>query len=150
MNRIIVAALVIFLGASLPLCHAQGQQSGFEKEKFNIKKESEEKVGYTQAIKTGNMLFISGSVGKGSMASAMRTAYDKISKTLKAYHLTFANIVKENIYTTEIDTLIQFQGLRKEYYGTDFPAATWVEVRRLYNPRAVIEVEVTAILPEKQ
>jgi enamine deaminase RidA (YjgF/YER057c/UK114 family) len=34
--------------------------------------------------------------------------------------------------------------IRKEFYGRSFPAATWVEVRRLYLPSFVVEIELTA------
>jgi hypothetical protein len=38
-------------------------------------------------------------------------------------------------------------GGRKEYYGGDFTAATWVQVQRLYLPSFGVEVEVTAVFP---
>ena len=38
---------------------------------------------------------------------------------------------------------------RRAFYGKDFPAATWVQVARLYDPAHVIEVELIAVFPEK-
>ena len=49
--------------------------------------------------------------------------------------------------TTDLDAFIRYKDLRKEYYGDDLPAATWVQVARLYQPAFVVEVQVTAVYP---
>jgi 2-iminobutanoate/2-iminopropanoate deaminase len=128
------------------MCQNKGQL--LKKEKFNLDKAGEDKIGYTQAIKIGNTIYVSGSVGWGNMADALKLAYDEIDKTLKNYNATFSNVVKENLYSTELDSVIKFKDVRREYYKNDFPAATWVEVKRLYDAGLVVEVEVIAVLPE--
>jgi 2-iminobutanoate/2-iminopropanoate deaminase len=130
--------------------HLTGQSVTIKKEKFNIDKTGEDEIGYAQAVKIGNTIYISGSVGWGKMEDAIKLAYDEIEKSLKYYNATFENVVKENLYTTELDSVIKYKKLRCAYYGNDFPAATWVEVKRLYNPGLVIEVEVIAVLPENR
>ena len=130
--------------------HSQQKSNGINKEKYNSNKAAEDNVGYTQAIKTGNTLYISGSVGWGDMPDAIRKAYDTLDKTLKAYGANFSNVVKENLYTTALDSVIKNKEIRNLYYKNDFPAATWVEVKRLYNPGIVIEVELVAVLPENK
>ncbi len=37
---------------------------------------------------------------------------------------------------------------RKQYYGEECPAATWVHVQRLYLPKFVIEMELVAVFPK--
>ena len=108
----------------------------------------EDDIGYRQAVRVGQMLYISGSAAGGEMPDAIRGAYGFLEKTLKAHGLTFKNVVKENIYTTNLDALKANQAVRRAFYGKDFPAATWVQVARLYNPDQVIEVEVIAMFPE--
>ena len=120
------------------------------KEKFNINKTGEDEIGYAQAIKVGNTIYISGSVGWGNMADALKLAYDEIAKTLKNYNATFENVVKENLYTTALDSVIKYKDVRRKYYGNDFPAATWVEVKRLYNAGLVVEIEVIAVMPDNK
>ena len=120
-----------------------------KKEKFNIDKASEDEIGYSQAVKVGNTIYVSGAVGWGKMEDAIKLAYQELDKSLKNYNATFANVVKENLYTTSLDSVIKHKEIRKNYYGKDFPAATWVEVKRLYNPDLVVEVEIIAVLPEK-
>jgi 2-iminobutanoate/2-iminopropanoate deaminase len=73
------------------------------------------------------------------------SVYDRLQKTLEANGLSFADVVKENVYTTDLDAFIQNKDLRKKYYGQAFPAATWVQVQRLYVPSLVVEVELTAV-----
>jgi 2-iminobutanoate/2-iminopropanoate deaminase len=79
------------------------------------------------------------------MASAIRSVYERLQKTLKANGLTFANVVKENVYATDLDALIQNYDLRKKSYGQTFPAATWIQVQWLYVPSLVVEVELKAV-----
>ena len=145
-----------FLLVVLILCifgyDSVGQDSAvaLKKEKFNINKAGEDQIGYSQAVKVGNTIYVSGSVGWGKMDDALKLAYDEIDKTLKNYNAGFANVVKENLYTTALDSVIKYKDIRRGYYGKDYPAATWIEVKRLYNPGIVVEVEVVAVLPDEK
>jgi 2-iminobutanoate/2-iminopropanoate deaminase len=94
--------------------------------------------------------YVSDSVGWGKMEDALKLAYDEIDKTLKSYNASFANVVKENLYSTALDSVIKYKEVRRRYYANDYPAATWVEVKRLYNPGIVVEVEVVAVLTEEK
>ena len=116
------------------------------KQKFN-RGSWEDAIGYAQAVRVGDMLHISGSVGSGPMPAALAGALDEIKQSLAAYGLDFRHIVKETIYTTDIEALKAAMEVRKPYYGADFPAATWVQVARLFNPEHVIEIEATAVFP---
>ena len=118
------------------------------KEKFS-RGPWENEIGYAQAVRVGNTLYISGSTGSGSMPDAIRSAFTAIKETLAAYHLDFRHVVKETAYTTDIEALKAAKEVRKTYYGSDFPAATWVQVDRLFTPETVLEVEVVAVFPEE-
>jgi 2-iminobutanoate/2-iminopropanoate deaminase len=98
----------------------------------------------------GDVVYISGSVGAGPMPNAIHDAYEELRKTLAAYGLTFHNVVKENVYTTQLDEFIKHKAERRAYYGEDFPAATWVQVDRLYVPKLVLEVDLTAVVQPKE
>lgn len=127
---------------------AQSQKTIIKKEKFNIEKAGEDEIGYTQAVKVGNTIYISGAVGWGKTEDALKLVYDELEKSLKNYHATFQNVVKENLYALALDSVIKYKDVRKLYYKNDFPAATWVQVSRLYNEELVVEVELVAVLPE--
>jgi enamine deaminase RidA (YjgF/YER057c/UK114 family) len=150
------------LGLGLCLCSLFGEPSTapqpstqaaplppIEKHKFNLGA-WENEIGYAQAVRVGNVLYVSGSVGGGAMPDAIKQAYDTIGRTLAAHRLGFQHVVKENIFTTDLDALKANKEARKIYYQGDFPASTWVQVSRLYNPQYVIEVEVVAVFPEEK
>jgi 2-iminobutanoate/2-iminopropanoate deaminase len=82
------------------------------------------------------------------MPSAIRSVYERLNTVLLANGLSFANVVKENVYATDLDAFIQGKGIRKGFYGHILPAATWVQVQRLYLPSLVLEVELTAEFPD--
>jgi 2-iminobutanoate/2-iminopropanoate deaminase len=114
---------------------------------YHLNAAVETDIGYCQAVRLGHTLHISGSVGAGEMPAAMHKAYDTLKKTLAAHGLEFKHVVKENVYATDLDAFIANKSIRKEYYSSDFPAASWVQVQRLYLPAFVVEVEVTAEFP---
>ena len=108
---------------------------------------SDTTAGYAQAVLVGNVLYVSGTVGHGkTMAEQMKSLYTGIERTLKHYGLSFQNVVKENLYTTDIEATKASNSIRKSFYKGDFPAATWVQISRLYMPTALVEVEVLAYL----
>lgn len=108
----------------------------------------EKDIGYVHALRVGNTLYISGSVGSGAMPKALEDAFETLRVSLAHYKLSFANVVKETIYTTDIEALKAAKEVRKKFYGNDFPTATWVQVSRLYEPDHVVEVELIAVMAE--
>jgi 2-iminobutanoate/2-iminopropanoate deaminase len=79
------------------------------------------------------------------MAGAVRSVYKRLESTLKANGFSFCDVVKENVYATDIDAFIRNKAIRKEFYGESLPAATWVQALRLFLPPFVVEIELTAI-----
>lgn len=111
---------------------------------FHENEAIENDIGFCQAFRDGDTLRISGTAGQGDMAEAVRSVYRRLDQTLRANGLSFTDVVKENVYATDLDAFIRNKDIRKEFYGRSFPAATWVEVRRLYLPSFVVEIELTA------
>ena len=118
------------------------------KQPYQFAPKIEQDLGFARAVRVGDTLYISGSVGAGEMPAAIKQSYDRIGKTLEAHHIGFEHIVKETLYTTDLETFNKHRELRKQYYKGDYPASTWVEVRRLNAPDLVIEVEAIAIIPK--
>lgn len=86
-----------------------------ERQKFHLDEKSENEIGYSQAVRGGDVVYISGSVGTGPMPHAIHDAYEELRKTLAAYGLTFRNVVKENVYTTQLDEFIKHKDLRRVF-----------------------------------
>ena len=117
----------------------------------------EKDLGYSQAVLIGKTLYISGSVAAdlngrleapGDMAGQMRAAYSNIRRTLGAHGADFDAVVKETIFTTDMDALLKATDVRFEFYGKErLPATSWVQVQRLVDAGSLVEIEVVAELP---
>lgn len=57
-------------------------------------------------------------------------------------------MVKENVFTTDLDAFKASKNIRKEYYGEECPAGTWVQVQGLYLTKFVVEIELVAVFPK--
>ncbi len=122
---------------------AFGQTDTIAKKKYQVNRGA----GYAQAVLVDNVLYVSGTVASGDMAAQLKGVYSGIERTLKAYGATFQNVVKENLYTTDIEAVKLNNEVRKAFYKGDYPAATWVQITRLFMQQALVEVEVIAHLP---
>lgn len=117
----------------------------------------EQAFAFAQAVRVGNMLYISGAlswdengepVAVGDMEGQVRNVYADLEKVLKAHGATFSNVVKETVYTVDMDALVAAAHIRAEFLKGHSPfAATWVQVARLVKPEFLIEVEMIAALP---
>jgi enamine deaminase RidA (YjgF/YER057c/UK114 family) len=114
---------------------------------YHLNAAVETDIGYCQAVRVGDSLYISGTAGRGDMGTAVKSVYARLEATLKANGLGFADVVRENVYATDLDAFIANKNLRKPYYGATLPAATWVQVQRLYVPSLVVEIELVAKYP---
>jgi 2-iminobutanoate/2-iminopropanoate deaminase len=124
-----------------------------ESQAYN-RRDLEKPVSYSQAILAGDFLFISGCVswdmeGKplhaGDFASQVETVYADIDATLKAHGMDASNVVKETVFTSDIEGMVAANPKRIAYYqNVTPPASTWVEVKRLVLPELLLEVEITA------
>jgi enamine deaminase RidA (YjgF/YER057c/UK114 family) len=117
----------------------------------------EKDFGYSQAVLIDKTLYVSGSVAvdaagrlvaPGDMAGQMRAAYVNIRRTLAAHGADFDEVVKETIYTTNMDGLLKASDVRFEVYDKErLPTVSWVQVQRLVDPGFLVEIEVVAELP---
>ena len=110
----------------------------------------EEEIGYSQSVRVGNRIIVSGTVGDDSISkdteSQLKDAYQTIITTLAHDGANLKNVIREMIYCRDMDALIKCQDLRKKFYDGHLPASTWVQVERLYLPGHLVEIEVEAIL----
>lgn len=126
------------------------QDNNIVKEKFNWGRGTQDTTaGYAQAVKIDNVIYISGTVARDVSPEGIKRVYEALEKTLQHYGATFQNVVKENLFTTDIEAMKLHNQVRKAFYKGDFPAATWVQVSRLYMHEARLEVELIAYLPKK-
>jgi 2-iminobutanoate/2-iminopropanoate deaminase len=126
------------------------QENNIKKEKWHwdnaLKQDTS--AGYVQTIKVDNVLYISGAVARDVSPEGITRVYQALEKSLKAFGATFQNVVKENLYTTDMEAMKKYNDARKVFYKGDFPAATWVQITRLFMHDARLEVELIAHLPK--
>jgi 2-iminobutanoate/2-iminopropanoate deaminase len=106
---------------------------------------------YSQAIQTGNMLFVSGqiaiqqSTGKlltGSIEEEAHQVMKNIGEVLTAAQFSYSHIVKSSIFLKSMDNFPKVNGVYGTYFTSDPPARETVEVSRL--PKDV-NVEISCI-----
>ncbi len=110
----------------------------------------EQEIGYSQSVRVGDRIIVAGTIGASGkatdMESQLKAAYATIVQTLAHDKATMKDVVKETIYCRDMNALIACQETRKKIYEGNLPAATWVQIDRLYMPSALLEIEVEAVL----
>lgn len=144
-NQTVKNLLMVFVLIATGICTYA--QDDIKKVKLHAYKQIEDEVGYSQAVKVGNTLYISGCTSSDtSMYLQIKSVMENIKATLAKYGATLQNVVKETVYTTNLDEFIANKEIHKAFYQNDYPASTWVEVKRLYLPQFRVEIEVIAQL----
>ena len=109
---------------------------------------------YTDAVRAGDLLFISGCVpvdadGRlvpGDVVAQTRQVFANIGAVLAASGAEFGDVVKVTVFLVDVDDRAAVNTVRQEVFGAARPASTLVEVSRLAIPGARIEVEAVALL----
>lgn len=147
--RKILSLLVIFQAVFLFTLQAQlGNEIKKEKWHWGEALKQDTSAGYVQVVKVDNILYISGAVARDVTPEGITRVYKALENSLKSFGATFQNVVKENLYTTDIEAMKKYNDARKVFYKGDFPAATWVQISRLYMHDARLEIELVAHLPK--
>lgn len=142
-----IAALLFMIFSSLAV---SAQDNKIKKDKWhwgNAPKQ-DTSAGYVQVVKVDNVLYISGAVARDVTPEGITRVYQSLDRSLKSFGATFQNVVKENLYTTDMEAMKKYNDARKIFYKGDYPAATWMGVSRLFMADAKLEVELIAHLPK--
>lgn len=140
--------LLVFAGL-IGLITANAQNHDIKKDKWHWGRalKQDTTAGYAQVVKVGNILYISGAVSYEITPEGVAGVYRDLQASLESFGAGFQNVVKENLYTTDMEAMKQNNYIRKQFYKGDYPAATWIAVPRLYMETAKLEVELIAHLP---
>ena len=143
-----IASFVIFI--FLVNTNIDAQNNDIKKEKWHWGNalQQDTSAGYVQVVKVENVLYISGAVARDVTPEGITRVYQSLERSLKSFGATFQNVVKENLYTTDMEAMKRYNDARKVFYKGDFPAATWMGVSRLFMADAKLEVELIAHLPK--
>ena len=108
---------------------------------------------YSQAVKAGNMLFVSGQVPfvpetmeivEGDVKAQTAQSLKNLQAILAEAGLDFSHVVKSTVFIKDMNEFAQINEVYAEFFGENKPARACVEVARL--PKDVkVEIEVIAI-----
>lgn len=108
----------------------------------------------SQGIRFGNLLFISGQAGAGDdgkiVAGGFRAqgeqAFANLRRALEAGGSSLKDVIKVTIFVTDMGHFQEVVELRRRFFADPYPADTIAEVRALYNPDVMIEIEAIAAI----
>ena len=109
---------------------------------------------YNQAIKAGNMLFVSGQIALDPVTGELlinnieqetNQVMNNITAILTEAGAGFEHVVKTTIFLSDMSLFAEVNEIYGKYFSGDFPARETVAVKGL--PKNVhVEISVTAIL----
>lgn len=111
---------------------------------------------YTDAVRFGNLLFISGLapldaegrlVGGDDPAAQTRKIFESMRLILKEAGADFRDVLRVTVYLTDIEDRPKVNPVRQEFFGETRPASTLVEVSALVVPGMRVEIEAVVGLP---
>ena len=113
--------------------------------------------GYSQAYEVSGatrVLFCSGQASvdangnplhAGDMSKQIAQAFDNLEAVLSQASMTLANVVRLNLYTTDMPAFFKATPALLERLGGAKPPGTLLGVASLFHPDIVIEIEATAV-----
>jgi reactive intermediate/imine deaminase len=105
---------------------------------------------YTDAVRFGDLLFVSGIgplgedgslVGRDDAAEQTRQIFRNMDKVLRAAGAGPADVLKVTVYLTDIADRTRINPVRQQFFGAARPASTLVEVSKLAIPGMKVEIE---------
>ncbi len=106
----------------------------------------------SQAIKSGPFVFVSGQAGyddngqivEGGFAAQGEQAFQNLKRALTAAGTSLDKVVKVTIFVTDMGEFSNVVDLRRKHFSVPYPADSIVEIKALYTPEAMIEIEAIA------
>jgi reactive intermediate/imine deaminase len=112
-------------------------------------------VGYSRAVKVGNMVFVTGTtatndkgevVGAGDAYSQAKQTLANIERVLVRAGATMKDVVRTRMFVTDISRWEEVGRAHAEYFRDIRPATTMVEVSKLISPDMLVEIEADAVI----
>ena len=108
------------------------------------------------AVPAGRMVFASGQVargvdgqlvGRGDIRAQTRKTLENLQAVLAEGGATMDDVVKVTVFVTNLaEHFSAIHEVRSEFFTSDYPASTLVEISRLVDPDMLIEIEAIAVV----
>jgi len=128
-----------------------------KRQEFKVEGLAAARSHYTDAVRFGDMLFVSGLtahdskgklVGGADAAAQTRQILSNLKLVLDAAGATMADVLKVTVFLTDINDRAAINPVRQEFFGAAKPASTLIEVSRLALPEMKVEIEAVVGLPK--
>jgi enamine deaminase RidA (YjgF/YER057c/UK114 family) len=110
-------------------------------------------IGYSRAVRTGNVITVTGTVGvhpDGSYPAGVgpqaRRALEIVTAAVQALGGRLTDVVRTRMFVTDISKWEELGRVHGEVFGEIRPATTMVEVTKLIDKDALVEIEADAIV----
>ena len=110
-------------------------------------------VGYSRAVREGDFIFVTGTVGieadgqfPPTLKAQSRRALEIIIAAIEALGGKASDVVRTRIYVTDIANWREAGEAHSEIFETIRPATTMVQVARLIDDAALVEIEADAVI----
>ena len=125
-------------------------------ERYMVRGELEPVSHYCHVVKAGGFVWLSGMVGMKADGTIPESTVEQFEIALKTIDTCLRGaggkpnqIVKVQIFMTDISERSSINPIRIEYFGDHKPASTLVEVSALVDPRMRVEIEAVAYIDDK-
>jgi len=118
----------------------------------------EEIVGYSRAVRMGNLVEVTGTValneqnepvGPGNAYEQTKYIIQKIEKVLKRAGASLQDVIRTRMFVTDISRWEVYGKAHGEFFRDIRPCTTMVEVKALIAPEYLVEIEATAVISQK-
>ncbi len=115
----------------------------------------EDIVGYSRAVRVGNLVEVTGTVasgengevvGKGDAYAQTKFIYEKIEQVLKNAGAAMSDVVRIRMFVTDITRWQEYGRAHHEFFHAIKPCNSMIGVSALIEPDYLIEIEATAVL----
>ena len=108
------------------------------------------------ATRFGGLVFVAGQTGRNPVTGETgkdireqtRNILERIKEILAAAGTSLDNVLTATTYLTNVGNLAAYNEEYGKYFPTNKPARTTVTVATLNNPELLIEITVTACIPD--
>lgn len=109
---------------------------------------------YSQAVRVGNLVFVSGCLGLDPQTGALKDgldaqttqSLDNMGAILNSLGLDYSHVVKTTVFLKDLDDFARVNELYGNVFKDGAPARSCVEVSRLPK-KALVEIECIAVYP---